>query len=322
MKTLIYLTGPQGSGKSTFTNAIANKLNWLLEVEWSDKLSMELLEVNKGCNYDNFVIVQQERNPETASKLLALSKTEGLDAYFFDIALNSIAPRVEAVQITEALCERPLHLEDNNYIRGHEEATKIIESGKKPLEVLKIKSDHRKDVAFNSGWTDACLKASKLEEQAYKHTITFDTSGHEDFLKGYAAAKKRLLAGEKVENLLIPFEENVNYHKFDIGWNKACGDIGTILKQDNILYRANQIVNERSEEKERQYGPFEDSMDNMRDIFNAITGLDLNTEHMYKAMIAAKLSRERFSHKEDNLLDLCSYTGSLNNYLENQAVKK
>lgn len=43
----------------------------------------------------------------------------------------------------------------------------------------------------------------------------------------------------------------------------------------NILERANEIVFERSEEKERQYGPFDESMEKMKNIFNAISGLDL-----------------------------------------------
>lgn len=90
----------------------------------------------------------------------------------------------------------------------------------------------------------------------------------------------------------------------------------------NILDQANKIVNERAEEKEREYGPFEESMDHMRDIFNAMTGLSLTTEHMYKAMIAAKFARERFKHKEDNLLDACAYIGSLNNYIDNQDLTK
>lgn len=84
----------------------------------------------------------------------------------------------------------------------------------------------------------------------------------------------------------------------------------------NILKRANEIVNERSEEKERQYGSFDESMDRMKDIFNSMTGLDLTTEHMFKAMIALKLSREAFSHREDNLLDAAAYIGALNNYLQ------
>jgi len=94
------------------------------------------------------------------------------------------------------------------------------------------------------------------------------------------------------------------------------------MVKTNILKRANQIVNKRSEEKERQYGPFDDSMDAMRDIFNAMTGLSLTTEHMFKAMLAAKLSRERFAHKEDNLLDAVAYIGALDNYIENKASKK
>jgi hypothetical protein len=92
-------------------------------------------------------------------------------------------------------------------------------------------------------------------------------------------------------------------------------------EKDNILYRANQIVNERSEEKARQYGPFDESMDRMRDLFNAMTGLSLTTEHMFKAMIALKLSRESYSHKEDNLLDCVSYIGALDNYLKAKELK-
>ena len=84
----------------------------------------------------------------------------------------------------------------------------------------------------------------------------------------------------------------------------------------NILEQADQIVNHRSEEKERQYGPFEESMERMKNIFNAMTGLNLKTEHMYQAMIALKLSRERYNHKEDNLLDAVAYMGAMNNYLE------
>ena len=39
----------------------------------------------------------------------------------------------------------------------------------------------------------------------------------------------------------------------------------------NILYRANQIVNERSEEKERQYGPFSESMKKAAEMYNLIS---------------------------------------------------
>lgn len=82
----------------------------------------------------------------------------------------------------------------------------------------------------------------------------------------------------------------------------------------NILVEANKIVNNRSEEKQRQYGDFHTAMDCMRDIFNAMTGHDLTTQDMYSAMIALKLSRQRHTHKEDNLLDAVAYMGSLNDY--------
>lgn len=38
----------------------------------------------------------------------------------------------------------------------------------------------------------------------------------------------------------------------------------------NILKRANAIVNERSEEKERQYGPFSESIKRAAEVYNLI----------------------------------------------------
>ena len=90
----------------------------------------------------------------------------------------------------------------------------------------------------------------------------------------------------------------------------------------NILEKADEIVNQRSEEKNRQYGSFDESMDRMRDIFNAMTGLQLETKHMFQAMIALKLSREAHAHKEDNLLDAVAYMGAMNNYLEANKLPK
>ena len=45
----------------------------------------------------------------------------------------------------------------------------------------------------------------------------------------------------------------------------------------NILERADQIVNHRSEEKERMYGPFSESMSRAADIYNAIEALDIES---------------------------------------------
>ena len=86
----------------------------------------------------------------------------------------------------------------------------------------------------------------------------------------------------------------------------------------NILEKANEIVNLRSEEKERQYGPFEEGMERAAQLFNAMTGLNVDATILYKALIELKLSRESYNHKEDNLLDAVAYIASMNNYLNNK----
>lgn len=86
----------------------------------------------------------------------------------------------------------------------------------------------------------------------------------------------------------------------------------------NILEKADQIVNQRSEEKERMYGPFGKSMERATAIYNAASpeNEQISVRGMYRAMIALKLSREAYSHREDNLLDAAAYIGALNNYIE------
>ena len=84
----------------------------------------------------------------------------------------------------------------------------------------------------------------------------------------------------------------------------------------NILTKAHEIVYERSEEKSRQYGDFHKGMERAASIYSGMTGKDMSTEDMYKAMIALKLSRESYTHKEDNLLDAVAYMASMNDYLE------
>ena len=84
----------------------------------------------------------------------------------------------------------------------------------------------------------------------------------------------------------------------------------------NILEKANEIVNLRKEEKERQYGPFEEGMVKASTLASILCNKEINTKDMYLCMIALKLSRESYNHKEDNLLDAIAYIGSLNDYLE------
>lgn len=86
----------------------------------------------------------------------------------------------------------------------------------------------------------------------------------------------------------------------------------------NILEKANEIVNLRSEEKEREYGPFQEGMEKAANIASIMSSKKITTTDMYNCMIALKLSRESYNHKEDNLLDAVAYIGSLNNYKNNQ----
>jgi hypothetical protein len=84
----------------------------------------------------------------------------------------------------------------------------------------------------------------------------------------------------------------------------------------NILEKANEIVNIRSEEKERMYGNFEEGMTKAAKLASIICDKDISTKDIYICMVALKLSRESYNHKEDNLLDAVAYLGSLNNLLE------
>lgn len=83
----------------------------------------------------------------------------------------------------------------------------------------------------------------------------------------------------------------------------------------NILEEANQIVNHRSEEADRNYGPFSEGMDRAAMIFQGMTGIEVTGEHMFKALIALKFSRESYNHKRDNLLDGVAYIQGLDNYI-------
>lgn len=89
----------------------------------------------------------------------------------------------------------------------------------------------------------------------------------------------------------------------------------------NILYTADQIVNHRAEEKERQYGPFSESIERTAKLYNLLKSKDepdITAEGVFKVLIALKLSREAYGHKEDNLLDGVAYIGALNNYIESK----
>jgi DNA-binding protein H-NS len=66
----------------------------------------------------------------------------------------------------------------------------------------------------------------------------------------------------------------------------------------NILQKANEIVNERSEEKERQYGDFIKCMNKTARIASEMSNKKITIDDAYNVLIALKLSRQSHCHKE------------------------
>ena len=83
----------------------------------------------------------------------------------------------------------------------------------------------------------------------------------------------------------------------------------------NILEQANNIINNRSEEKERQYGPMGEGFERAALIASGMSGKEWSAHDMFIAMVALKFSRQSYNYKEDNLLDAVAYIGAWQNYI-------
>tara|TARA_R110002110_G_scaffold107847_10_gene269751 strand:- start:2396 stop:2680 length:285 start_codon:yes stop_codon:yes gene_type:complete len=81
----------------------------------------------------------------------------------------------------------------------------------------------------------------------------------------------------------------------------------------NILKKAYEILYVRSK-KEIEYGPIIPCMDKTARIASELSNKEFTGEDIYYMMIAVKLARNSWTHKEDNLLDCITYTASLNDY--------
>ncbi len=90
----------------------------------------------------------------------------------------------------------------------------------------------------------------------------------------------------------------------------------------NILLKADEIVNQRSEEKEREYGPFPASMAKAANIASELCNKTITQDDMYKIMIALKLSRLAYSSKEDTMLDAVAFIAAFNNLKNNNNASK
>ena len=82
----------------------------------------------------------------------------------------------------------------------------------------------------------------------------------------------------------------------------------------NILKEANKIINELAEEKEREYGPFSESMNKAAIIASELCNKNITTEDFYKCMIALKISRMAYNTKQDTMLDCVGYIAALDNF--------
>jgi len=89
-------------------------------------------------------------------------------------------------------------------------------------------------------------------------------------------------------------------------------------KKSSILQEAHDIVFERNEEKERQYGEFIEGMEQTARIASEMSRKEITTHDVYNVLIALKLSRASWNYKYDNYLDAISYMASLDQYLKNK----
>jgi hypothetical protein len=82
----------------------------------------------------------------------------------------------------------------------------------------------------------------------------------------------------------------------------------------NILKKAIEIIYDRKEEKEREYGEMNEGIERAAKIASGCTGKHITASDMFICLVALKLSRQSYNHKEDNLLDAVAYLASLNDY--------
>jgi hypothetical protein len=86
----------------------------------------------------------------------------------------------------------------------------------------------------------------------------------------------------------------------------------------NILLEANKLINESKGEKEREYGPMNESMAIAAKVASILTKKEITTEDFFKCMIALKVSRLAYQTKKDTLLDICGYVAGLDNFKNNR----
>lgn len=92
----------------------------------------------------------------------------------------------------------------------------------------------------------------------------------------------------------------------------------SLPEDKNILEQANDIIFKRNSEKDRQYGPFSESMKKSALVASILCNKDITTEDFFKCLIALKISRLSYNHKHDTVLDAIGYLAGLDDYLKNK----
>ena len=86
----------------------------------------------------------------------------------------------------------------------------------------------------------------------------------------------------------------------------------------SILLKAHNIIFERGEEKERQYGPIDESMGKAAKVASLLCNKKITTEDFYKCMIALKISRLSYNTKHDTILYAIGYLAALDKFKNNE----
>jgi hypothetical protein len=150
------------------------------------------------------------------------------------------------------------------------------------------------------------LPVKEQDRELFKEFLT-------DYLKAHAG---NLVVSTDLDQVTVVGDAE---NAYDIGYAFAewkCWKRSAVKKLPNILEHAHDIVFKRNEEKERQYGPFHESMVKTAKLATLMGDKDLTAKDCLNVMVALKLARESYAHKYDNLLDAIAYLAQKNNSAE------
>lgn len=135
----------------------------------------------------------------------------------------------------------------------------------------------------------------------------------------FADDKERMeIIAKANKNSLVPIDEGdapIQYCTDQNGlceFGERCYCTGGGNKKQNVLDQVGDIIYRNRDA--RNYGPFSDSMKATASVASHITGKDIQAEDVYKILIALKLTRESYGHKDDNLIDAIGYIAGLYDY--------